>query len=39
MHKVVTAKEQTLVGQLENPGKMLGGNIKITGKEKKDGWG
>jgi len=39
MHKVVTGKNQTLEGALENPKKNMGGKIKITGKEKKDGHG
>jgi len=39
LHKVVTGKNQTLEAALENPRKKLGGRIKITGKEKKDGWG
>tara|TARA_B110000285_G_C14862467_1_gene485217 strand:- start:98 stop:427 length:330 start_codon:yes stop_codon:yes gene_type:complete len=39
MHKVVTAREQTLETDLENPKRKNSGKIKITGKEKKDGWG
>ena len=39
MHKVVTGKNQTIEEQLENPKKNIGGKIRITGKEKKDGFG
>jgi len=39
MHKVVTAKDQTVCEPLEKAGKANCGKIKLTATEKKDGWG
>jgi len=39
MHKLVSARDQTLEIQLKNPKIKNAGAIKITGTEKKEGWG
>lgn len=39
MHKVVTARNQELVAELENPARAKNGTVKIKGQEKKQNYG
>jgi hypothetical protein len=39
MHKLVAARDTTLSIELTNPKKKNAGSLKITGTEKKEGWG
>lgn len=39
MHSVVAARDQTVEAPLHNDKKSNSGSIRLTGTEKKDGWG
>jgi len=39
MHKLVAARDQTIEAPLTNPKRSKAGSIRISGKEKKEGWG
>jgi len=39
MHKLVAARDTTIEIELTNPKKKNAGSLKITGTEKKEGWG
>lgn len=39
MHKLVSARDQSIEAPLTSPKRSGAGSIKISGKEKKEGWG